>query len=99
MVIPYLPHATMLGRVTNKPVLLPTVTPLSWDLWPSVFTGPHPGFAVCEPFTRQTSCQMGDSGTSLLAAQSFVPLSTSIALLTMAEYCCPVFLSVLDMSL
>ncbi|NWR22997.1 FRPD3 protein, partial [Emberiza fucata] len=70
---------------------LPTVTPLSWDLWPSVSAGSHPGFAVCEPFTRQTCCQMGDSGTSLLVAQSFVPLPTLVALLTVAEYLLPNF--------
>lgn len=46
---------------------------------------------MCEPFTRQTYCQMGDSGTSLLAAQSFVPLPTLVALLTMAEYLLPSF--------
>lgn len=34
---------------------------------------------------------MGDSGTSLLAAQSFVPLPTLVALLTMAEYPLPSF--------
>lgn len=46
---------------------------------------------MCEPFTRQTCCQMGDSGTILLAAQSFVPPPTWVALLTMAEYLLPNF--------
>lgn len=68
---------------------LPTVTTLRWGLWPSVFAGSHPGFAVCEPFRKQNCCQMGYPGTSLLAAQSFVPLPTSVALLIMAEYLLP----------
>lgn len=81
-------HGPCWGEALTNPYceheFLPVI-PLSWYLRPSVFAGSHPGFAVCEPFTGQTCCHMGVSGTSLLAAQSFIPLPALVALLTMAE--------------
>lgn len=71
--------------VKTKHQFLPAVTPLSWRFWLSVSAAFNPGFAACEPFPGQTCCQMGVSGTSLLTAQSLVPLPALVALLTMVE--------------